>query len=120
MTKPCKPKGQGFVRMPHSVIDSEAFAGLSGNAGKLLLLICRRFNGANNGALRVSTGDAASFLGCSRRTAIRTFDELAKSGFIELSERGGFRFRSGGREGVPSAWRVTFLPEKGADVVSLR
>lgn len=120
MTKPSKPKGDGFVRMPHSVIDSEAFIDLSANAGKLLLLICRRYNGFNNRSIRVSLADAERFLSCGRSTARRTFRELEGAGFIELIERGGFRYRNGERIGFPSAWRVTFLADGGADVVNIR
>jgi len=119
MTKGSKQPTETFVRLPHRVIDSEAFHGLSANACKLLLGICRRYNGHNNGAVRLSLGDAARWLSCSRSTAIRTFSELSAAGFIVAVERGGFRYRAGGRTGVPTAWRITFLPGSEADVVNL-
>lgn len=112
--------GGNFVRFPHTVIDSEAYAGLSGNAAKLLLLICRRYNGKNNCALMVSLSDAERFLKCGRSTAQRTFRELERAEFIEEAERGGFRYRNGQRIGVPTAWRVPFFPKGGADAVKKR
>lgn len=114
-----KGNGEGFVRFPNAVIDSEAFLNLSTNATKLLLLICRQFNGRNNGGLRVSIADAQRQLHCARRTAIRAFKDLEHAGFITKMERGGFRYRGSARVGVSTAWSVSFLPEGGADVVKL-
>lgn len=115
-----KLSGDNFVRLPYSVLGSPEFCELSGSACKLLLLICSRYRGFNNGGLRVSLSDAQTYLRCGRSTAKRKFDELEAAGIIECTERGGNRFRDGRQIGVPSAWRVPFLPEGSGDVVKFR
>jgi hypothetical protein len=44
--------GGGFIALPWSVVDSEAFQGLSHPAKALLIYIARQYNQSNNGALR--------------------------------------------------------------------
>src|SRR3546814_4231228 len=49
---------QGFAKLPHAVLDSDAFRALP-DAGKVAILaLCRNHNGANNGRIALTRTDA--------------------------------------------------------------
>lgn len=96
------PEGQ-YTPLSYRMTQSDAWRSLSGPAVKVLLELCNRYNGGNNGDLSLSLDDAAHLLGIGKSTAHRAFEELAEKGFIELVARGRWI------RGEASTWRVTFL-----------
>ena len=78
------------IRLYHSIMDTEAYRHLSGNAAKVLLSLVRNDNGQRNGAIAYSYRKAADDNGISPRTALRCLDELEDKGFIVCTQRGAF------------------------------
>ena len=95
-----KHDGQ-YVNVPYKMIHSLAFRSLNGAALKVFFELRSRFNGSNNGQLHLSQQEAAKFLGMSKSTAQRAFDELELEGFIAKTRQGMFY------RGLASEWRVT-------------
>lgn len=93
-------KLEPFVALPNNLIDSRAYAELSGNAAKLLTVLMRKFNGHNNGwiAFGYSNADKAGF---SRQTTKRALMELWEKGIIKRTKAGVYR-------GNVSEWLLTF------------
>ena len=79
---------------------SLAWRSLSGKAVKVWIEIRSRFNGFNNGDLRLSMDEGALLLGMSKSTVQRAFMELEEKGFLELTERGFFYGRMATRYSV--------------------
>ena len=77
-----------FIALPYSMVGSDAWRNLSGNALKTLIEMYSRFNGRNNGQLCLSYADAAKRLKLGHATIRRAFDELQAKGFIQLVKRG--------------------------------
>jgi hypothetical protein len=80
--------GIRFVAMPHTVLDSAAFLGLSAPAVRLLLDIARQFTGSNNGRLVACTKYLAPRGWKSHDTATRARRELEAAGFIVETRMG--------------------------------
>lgn len=70
---------------------------------KVLLELCTRFNGSNNGDLSLSLDDAARLLGMGKSTAVRAYKELQLKGFIKKVAQGSWI------RGEATTWRITFL-----------
>jgi hypothetical protein len=96
--------GSRFVQLFWYVLDSPAYQSLSSKARALLIEICRRYDGANNGRLILSVREAAERLGCHTGTAVSAFRELVARGFVEVAKRGAFslKYRHA------TEWRLTF------------
>ena len=107
-----KEKYNGFIRLEHDVVRSEAWAGLSGDATRLLIAILDRFNGYNNGRLHYGVTEAMKLLHSSRSSALRRFAELRKAEMIECTIPGSFANKEGARLGMSNAWHVPFLDRK--------
>lgn len=105
----------GFMRVPRALIRTSGYRELSLGARSLLMEIWSHYNGFNNGKILYSIRQAEEALRCSRSSAVRWFRELCDGGFIEATERGGFRFKAGAREGRPTSWRINCLPKGGQD-----
>jgi len=88
---------QLFAAIPHLVIDSPAFADLSGEAVRVLMIIARQYDGRNNGLLQ------ATFSYCNERgvgsnhTVRSAIAALIAHGFI-------YRTRSHGFEAGKNTW----------------
>jgi hypothetical protein len=78
------------LRLYHSIMASEAWHHLSGNAVKVLLHLVSIDNGQRNGQIAYSTRLAARDTGLSERTCIRCFRELEEKGFIACTQKGSF------------------------------
>jgi hypothetical protein len=100
-------KVNGFIKLERDLVRSERWHGLSIGARALLIEIWSWHNGKNNGAIRYGVRQAQADLHCTHRTARRWFRELEDAGLIEVVERGGFRWKTGAREGRATAWRIT-------------
>ena len=80
--------GDRYFNLPYPMAHSVAFRSLSGSALKVWVELHTRFNGGNNGKLRLSLDEAARLLGISKTTATRAFAELQEKGFIRMTRRG--------------------------------
>jgi hypothetical protein len=79
----------GFFGLPHAVMASPNFRGLSAHAVKLLCDIGGQYRGKNNGDL-CATWRVMQRLGWrSRDTLSRALRELLGAGLIELTRQGG-------------------------------
>jgi hypothetical protein len=82
-------KEHSFLRLPHFLLDSAEFAGLSGNAIKLLLDAAKEFKGSNNGNLNLAWSRLSQRGWVSQGTAHRAKHELLASGFLTCTRHGG-------------------------------
>ena len=98
-----------FIGLPHDLVRSGVWIGLSANAIKLLIGIWDQYNGHNNGELRFGQKQAMRLLRCSPRTAVRTFAELQDTGLIVCIEKGSFSQKARARQGKTSAWKITAI-----------
>jgi hypothetical protein len=79
----------GFLALPHAVIASPAYLGLSAHAIKLLIDIGAQFRGSNNGDLCASWSVMRLRGWRSRDTLHRALQELLRVKLIELTRQGG-------------------------------
>lgn len=106
MAKRARPKGKRpeegqYVPLPYALLKSPAWRSLSGAAVKVLLELHTRYNGGNNGNVRLSMNEAVSALGIGKGTAQRAFQELQDKGFIALVTPGNWYHRQA------HEWRLT-------------
>jgi hypothetical protein len=74
--------GVRFLALPHTVMDSPAFLGLSAPAVRLLLDIARQFDGRNNGRLVACMSALKARGWTSNDTLTRARKELETSGLL--------------------------------------
>jgi biotin operon repressor len=86
------------------MLKSAAWRHLSGAAAKLFLELHTRFNGSNNGKLRLSYAEAADALGMGKATVQRAFCDLQEKGFVVLVRKGNWYHRQA------HEWRLTTKP----------
>ena len=79
-----------FKRLRHAMLASDAWRALSGNAIKVYLELCRRYDGRNNGQIHLSQAEAARLLFISKSSVKRALNLLAKLGFVKYATRGSF------------------------------
>src|SRR3546814_15596518 len=98
---------QGFAKLPHAVLDSDAFRALP-DAGKVAILaLCRNHNGANNGRIALTRTDAVRWrLDKRRRRA--GLDAAEAAGLIECTARG--TSACPGHRATTDMFRLLFLP----------
>jgi len=86
--------GGGFLMLPHAVMDSPRYAGLSGSAVKLLADLGRQYRGHNNGDLSAAWKIMQPRGWKSRDTLSRALAELLAAGMIEKTRQGGLHLCS--------------------------
>ncbi len=91
------------------MLDCDAFRDLPGNAAKLLLRLATRYNGGNNGAISMSTREAAKEIKCSHNHAARCFHALEDAGFVLATQKGAFSWK----KRQATTWRLTWLEANG-------
>ena len=91
----------GFVLFRYDVIDSPAFADLSGNAVRVFVALKRAFNGKNNGEIIMSCRMLNDKIGMSRATASRALKELQTHGFVRITRPGWYAGH------VATIWELT-------------
>jgi len=96
-----------FTPLHHSMIQSPQFRGLSGNELKVLLEICSRHGGYNNGKIAAGMKDLSDKLLIGKSTVQRVLIALEGFGFIKRVKRGQFTGRTA------SEWKVTFIQSEG-------
>lgn len=94
-----------FVWFDRSILRSEAYHHLSGNAVKVLLVLMAIYKGMNNGDLWLSARDAAEHCNVAPNTANRALRELEEKGFIVAVKRGAFSVKN--RQAT--VWRLTMF-----------
>ena len=103
-----RPSEGQYVPLPYAVLKSAAWRSLSGAAVKVFLELHTRFNGGNNGKVRLFMNEAAEALGIGKATAQRAFAELQDKGFIVLTIPGTWYHRRA------HEWRLTSKPMQTA------
>lgn len=68
-TEKADSRGGGFFLLPHCLLNSEAFRTASPRAIKVLLAICGKHTGFNNGRIAVGYRDLADWLDCQNHAA---------------------------------------------------
>ncbi len=81
--------GERFAAVPVEVLESDAFAALSGVGVRTLLAIAAQYRGANNGRLTLPLTAAQSLGIRSKDSLHRGLSELRDVGLIETTEQGG-------------------------------
>lgn len=93
--------------LSYAQLKSDAWRSLSGSAVRLWLELHTRYNGGNNGALRLSYAEASEALGLGKATVGRAFSELVEHGFLALEKEGDWYHRRA------HEWRLTTKPMQG-------
>ena len=99
-----KNKGR-FAGIPNSVINSDNYKSLSGNAAKLLTILTSFYNSHNNGDLAITQKILGAWI--TKNTMYSARDELLIKGFIVINAYGG---RSFGGKKLASLYALTFYP----------
>lgn len=86
--------GGGFIKLPHAVMDSPGYIGLSGSGVKLLADMARQYRGHNNGDLSAAWKIMRVRGWKSRDTLTRALAELLAAGMIEKTRQGGLHLCS--------------------------
>jgi hypothetical protein len=100
-------KHEPFIRLPHSVYDSPAFQALLPVDIAHLLLLLRKFNGYNNGAINLSLNEACGRCGCSKATSGRSLQRLQKANLITATIKGCAT--PVGKPDIPTRWNINFM-----------
>lgn len=79
-----------FAAIPHAVMDSNDFLGLSGSATKVLLGLLRQYRGNNNGDLSAAFSSAHHWGIGSKSTLAKALDELQAHNLIIRTREGRF------------------------------
>ena len=95
--------GTRYVQLPEWVLRTEAYRCLCPGAKALYIELKRRFNGNNNGDVRLSHCEAATLLGLHRNSIGKLFADLQDKGFIWPME-GAYLGPSG--VGKTARWRL--------------
>jgi hypothetical protein len=107
-----------FVRLPHRLLNSNAYRSLSPNARALLVELVMLYNGDNNGSLYLSVRDAAARMGIADlTTASRAFDELIGLAFIEMTQDAHFRVKAA-EASRARCWQLTWEAGPGRKLPS--
>lgn len=81
------------MALPHVLLESESFIGLSGAATRLLLQVAAQYNGTNNGALSASYKVLKEKGFRSKRGISDALDELQEAGLLIKTREGRFNPR---------------------------
>lgn len=100
-----KTKGR-FLALPVSVVDSQDYKSLSGNAVKLLMALLYQYRGKNNGDLSASYSIMRDMGFVSKDTLQRAKNELLEKQLIIQTREG--RFINPG--GVCALYALAWLP----------
>lgn len=96
-----------YAPLSYAVLKSPAWRSLSVSAVRLFLELHTRFNGSNNGKLRLSYAEAAEALGMGKASVQRAYADLIDKGFLRLECEGNWYHRKA------HEWRITIKPVQG-------
>lgn len=97
-----------YTNLPYAMLKSPAWRSLSGAAIKVWLELHTRYNGGNNGNVRLSLAEASKALGIGKATAQRALTQLQERGFIILTVPGNWYHRR------THEWQLTTKPMQTA------
>lgn len=90
MSKKRRPKGLQHIGIERRTLKQSHWRGLSAAAKIFYLHLKSRYNGSNNGEIRLSYRSMKDVKGCSNpRTIAAAIKELQEKGWIKIEERGG-------------------------------
>jgi hypothetical protein len=98
-------KGERFVLLRESLLASTNYQSLPPPQVSLLIEFARRFNGFNNGNIRISIDEAKTVAHSGQAVATRAFEGLEVHGFIRRLQHGTFDFQS--KADRDSRWELT-------------
>jgi hypothetical protein len=101
-------KYKPFIMLPHAIYDSPEFAALKPIDIAVLLVLIRKHNGHNNGAIPLGVREAARRCHCSQMTSCRALARLQKEGLI-LAVYKGHLVHEIGRPDAATKWRLNFV-----------
>lgn len=101
-----------FIMLPHAVYDSPTFAALKPIDIAALLVLIRKYNGHNNGAIPLGVRETARRCHCSQMTACRALARLQEAGLITAAYKGHL-VPEIGRPDVATRWKLNFVKETG-------
>lgn len=98
-------KRGGVVVASRFMLESASYLNLSPQAKSLMLLM--QVHWRPDKPVAYGVREAEKKIGCSRKTAMRSFRELRDAGFIQLVDESLFCSRSSSRS---RTWRLTWMP----------
>lgn len=99
-------KTAAFVKLPHRVRNSAAYAGADLVARALLEEVVFFYNGSNNGEIFLSTKDATALLSLGDEAAVvRGFNYLMECGLLDLAKTAHFEVKTAERSRA-RCWRI--------------
>lgn len=98
-------RGGRFFLLPHCLLNSQAFRTASPRAIKVLLALCARHDGFNNGVIGLGFRDLAEWMDCQNHTANnQALGELIARGLVEVECEHPRAQR------LSTEYRLTFVP----------
>ena len=79
-----------FTALPHTLMDSDEFRGLSPSGLRVLLWLCRQYNGRNNGDLSATITQGIKFGVNSSASLAKALKELQELNLIICTRQGQF------------------------------
>jgi len=104
-----KIKGESHVGMSRRVYFNKLFDGLSPGAKIFYWYLKSRFDGVNNGDIKLPYSVMRNVLGCTNsKTTKAAIDELESKGWIKIRKKGGLLYYS-------NYYKLTFKHEQYGD-----
>jgi hypothetical protein len=100
----------GYIKLPYPVYDSPAFASLKPIDIAVLILLIRKHNGHNNGAIVLGLREVVARCRCGQATAWRALKSLQDASLITATYKGHL-VPEIGRPDVASRWKLNFVDE---------
>lgn len=101
-----KRGGGRHVQLQEAFQRCEAWATLKPGPRALYIELKRRFNGSNNGSIRLSHREAAALINVHRNSVPAYFEELERRGLIRQTREG---YLGADGHGIASTWRLCEL-----------
>ena len=98
-------KQGGVIAIQRRLIQSRAFLGLSPQAKALIMLMQSHWSAA--GPIGYGVREAEAKIPCSRKNAMKAFNELQEAGFIVKIDESLFSSRV---QSKTRTWRLTWMP----------
>ena len=112
-TEKADARGGGFFLLPHCLLNSDAFRTLAPRDVKLLLVLCAKHNGFNNGEIGLGFREMAELMDSRNNAANgRSLCRLMERGFVAL-ETDHPRGKRLARE-----YRLTFVPTANGEATN--
>jgi hypothetical protein len=99
-------EAQGFVKLPYSLLDCDAFRALPDTGKVAILALSRAYSGSNNRRIALTRSEAKSW-GMTRYKRTTGLRAAEASGLIECTERG--MSAAPGRRATPDRFRLLWI-----------